>query len=77
MRSTKEGKRSVRPLPKIGPLKAQFGTCWHWVAAKRARERLTMSRVFKEGGYRAVRDTPKTRRTGLTTATIRPLSADD
>jgi transposase len=57
-----EYERSVQPLPKIGPFKAQLEELLASNAAKPGRERLTMIRVFEElrglgykGGYDAVR----------------------
>jgi transposase len=57
-----EYEREVQPLPKIGPWKADLERILEGNAAKPARERLTLMRVFEElrglgyqGGYDAVR----------------------
>ena len=57
-----EYEREVQPLPKIGPWKADLERILAANAAKPARERLTLMRVFEElrglgyqGGYDAVR----------------------
>ena len=57
-----EYEREVQPLPKIGPWKADLDRILEANAAKPARERLTLMRIFEElrglgyqGGYDAVR----------------------
>ena len=57
-----EYEREVQPLPKIGPWKADLERILAANAARPARERLTLMRVFEElrglgyqGGYDAVR----------------------
>ena len=57
-----EYEREVQPLPKIGPWKADLERILSANAARPARERLTLMRVFEElrglgyqGGYDAVR----------------------
>jgi transposase len=57
-----EYEREVQPLPEIGPWKADLERILEGNAAKPARERLTLMRVFEElrglgyqGGYDAVR----------------------
>ena len=57
-----EYEREVQPLPKVGPWKADLERILAANAAKPARERLTLMRVFEElrglgyqGGYDAIR----------------------
>ena len=81
-----EYERSVQPMPKLGPWKADLDRLLGENAGKSVRERLTLIRIFEElrglgydGGYDAVRRYARTwqrEQASLSAAAFVPLSFD-
>ena len=81
-----EYERSVQPMPKLGPWKADLDRLLGENSGKSVRERLTLIRIFEElrglgydGGYDAVRRYARTwqrEQTSLSAAAFVPLSFD-